>query len=135
MSKTQITRAEYLQLLGLKMMGNQHLAKLDDLIETAKEIVGEEDQWAHVGDMMFTESQTVDETLRKLTITVLPEPPRPSIMEGWEVEPHVIDGEQAYSLVHATKGRILIPNESADLIEALLKLAAPAVPQENQVAN
>jgi hypothetical protein len=135
MSKTQITRAEYLQLLGLKMMGNQHLAKPNDLIETAREITGEDDRWGHIGDMMFTEDQTVDETLRKLSITVLPEPPKLPISDGWEVEPAVVNDEQAYFLVHPTKGRFQIPNESAELIEAMLRAVAPLIPQEPTVAD
>lgn len=135
MSKITITRAEYLQLLGMKMMSDRHLARLNELVDSARAITGEEDKWGHMGDLMFTEDETVDNQLRKLGITVLPETPKPAIAEGWEVEPSVVNDEQAYFLVHATKGRFQIPNESADLIEALLKAVAPSIPQEPTIAN
>lgn len=141
--KTTITRAEYLQLLGLKIMADRHLSELDHLVDAAKSIVGEEDKFAHMGDLMFTESMAVDESLRKLEIKVLPDPPKPAISEGWEVEPIVLDqgGEnerQGYLLVRDTGGgREEIPLEcaAAPIVEALLKAVAPSTPPEDLRAD
>jgi hypothetical protein len=143
MRKTQITRAEYLQLLGMKTIGDQHLAALNELLAVACSIVGEEDKWSHMGDCFWTDDQTVAATLKKMEITVLPEPPIPLITKGWEVEPIILDmgkpeERQGYLLVRGEgEGREEIPLDvkAAPIIEALIRAVAPSIPEDNNGKN
>jgi hypothetical protein len=132
MSKSTITRAEYTQLLGLKLLAEQNVKKLDEYRDVAASIAGEEEKFGHIGDMIWSD-QSVDETLSKLKITVLPDPPRPAIAEGWVLEPIVIDERgpeerQGYLLVRETADRreeIPLDPKAAEIFLALQRALPP----------
>lgn len=70
-SKKTITRDEYLQLLGLKMLGNLASGHIEEYVKAARAIVAEESDWGHMADMMYDSDLTVDEQLKKLDIKIL----------------------------------------------------------------
>lgn len=134
MSKTTITRAEYLQLLGMKKMADTYTAQIQELIKAGQTISGEGDSYGHIADAFWADSNTLSEALRKLHITVLPDPPVTPVTQGWEIEPIVVNDEQGYLLVRGTgenREELPLPLKTKDLMEALLRAQAPSVPPED----
>ena len=79
--KSSITHAEYLQLQGLKAMAQQHVEAITRVAVAARQIVGEPSRekydCGHVDDLMWSDNEAVDNTLRKMGITVDPPLPAP----------------------------------------------------------
>jgi hypothetical protein len=68
--KTSITHKEYLQLVGLRTLAEQHQHYLRDIAAAIREIVGELDEHlGHSGDCAWGEVE-VDQLLSNLDITV-----------------------------------------------------------------
>ncbi len=57
MEKTTITRAEYVQLRGLKLIAERHLSAINEIVENARLITGEEGRFGYMGDLMFSEGR------------------------------------------------------------------------------
>jgi hypothetical protein len=74
-AKPQITRAEYLQLLGLLTLAERHNKSLEEIRAAAAEITGERDSHGapsdngHTADAVYG-SRDLDELLRLLNIAV-----------------------------------------------------------------
>lgn len=70
--KTTITRSEYLQLLGLRLLAQRANSELYRLIDAAGAIIGEDEpRRGHIGDTFWgDESDDVDTMLRKMKVTV-----------------------------------------------------------------
>lgn len=82
-NKTTITRAEYLQLVGLRASAIRHVGQLKELVLAAVEITGEyedrdgvrrPEKYGHASDLIWSDPDSrdgdVDGQLRKLGITV-----------------------------------------------------------------
>lgn len=82
MTSKTITRSQYLQLLGLKTLAEQHNRKLEDIIQAVADIVdgrGEKgDIDGNVDDMVYSSVIGVDDLLQKLEISIADEPLPPS---------------------------------------------------------
>jgi hypothetical protein len=75
--KIEITRNEYLQLVGLKTIAMMYYRRMKDVEEAVIAITGEEDKHGHACDFVWDENITVDALLEKMEITVfLQEPAR-----------------------------------------------------------
>lgn len=72
--KSKITKSEYLQLLGLFTIADQHQKVCDDAGKSASEIIGEDYTDGSISDAMWGDSgevsTRVDEMLRRAKITV-----------------------------------------------------------------
>lgn len=68
--KTEITHAEYLQLLGLGLLAKNHTANLLDIVSSASALVGEKDNSGHAADEMWSDDPSIDTLLERLSITV-----------------------------------------------------------------
>jgi len=140
MKKNTITRAEYLQLLGLTIIANRACAEIKRLIEAAQAIVGEDSkEYGHIDDLMWSDQFTVDEILRKLEIKVEAEKPT----GGSAVEPVILDergpnerqGYILWRMQGAQREEIPLNPEAADLVRDLLKQMAPSAPPEDLRAD
>jgi hypothetical protein len=67
--KKSITKNEYWQLVGLQTLANNYMAKVDDLENVAKEIVGELEDTGYITDMIGGD-RDIDEILKILGITI-----------------------------------------------------------------
>ncbi len=67
-----ITRAQYLQLLGLQLIAERHLNALRDAERAARELVGVEEEGSLIDDAMWG-SRTIDEVLAVSDIKVADE--------------------------------------------------------------
>lgn len=82
-----ITRAQYLQLLGLVTLARHHNAALNDIVAAALDITDERDeegkrnQWGHTSDLIYSE-ESLDAKLGYMKITVAPDAPANG--EGWK---------------------------------------------------
>lgn len=80
-----ITRAQYLQLLGLKLLAGNHWRAIEDLDKTAMQITDERDRdgnpetCGHTSDVMLDKDATIEDLLKRLNITVAPGEPG-----GWK---------------------------------------------------
>jgi hypothetical protein len=72
MRKETITRAEYLQLLGLSLMASQHDQKMRDIRDSIYELLGtseDDDKHSHVSDLLWGgDYMNVDRLLKGLNI-------------------------------------------------------------------
>jgi hypothetical protein len=76
-AKETISRAEYLQLLGLSLMANQHAKKMEEIRDSIYELLGtseSDDQHGHVSDLLWAGDRNVSVNwlLKGLNITVEP---------------------------------------------------------------
>lgn len=68
-----VSKAEYQQLLGLKLLADQHNAALKAIVEAGEAILSEErGGHGHVADTMYAERGGIDDLLRLLNLTVEP---------------------------------------------------------------
>jgi hypothetical protein len=69
---TEITRAQYLQLVGLLTLAQRHYVTLREIERAACEITGEEfNEGGHTGDEIYTDGPPdADDLLRRLGIAV-----------------------------------------------------------------
>jgi hypothetical protein len=71
MDKTQITRSEYQQLLGLFVLAKRHQTALAEILNAVVEITGEGRDDGHCSDQVYgSDDPNVDALLKKLGITV-----------------------------------------------------------------
>lgn len=74
MAKDALTRAEYLQFLGLVAMARQHTRKVNDIRDAMYELLGtsdEDDKRGWISDLIWAPDQTSAEmALKGLEITV-----------------------------------------------------------------
>jgi hypothetical protein len=73
-----ITHERFLQLVGLKALAHYYNIKSEELrpaIYTALQITEESDPSSHVSDFIWDDDTTVEETLKRLNIGVLPPDP------------------------------------------------------------
>jgi hypothetical protein len=68
--KTQITKAEYYQVVGLLVLARKHDEVMRDIAESVRAIVGEDDDMGHAYDACWDTSIDADDLLRKLKIEV-----------------------------------------------------------------
>jgi len=68
-SKQSITKSEYHQLLGLRVIAKRHWDALNEIEKAAREITGEKEGHGHADDMM-SGSRPIDEGLEILGIKV-----------------------------------------------------------------
>jgi hypothetical protein len=71
--KTEISRNEYLQLVGLLVLAKRHNDALDEIVRAAAEITGESDEYGGfglTGDVAYGHDPDADALLRHLEITV-----------------------------------------------------------------
>jgi hypothetical protein len=74
--KTEISRSEYLQLVGLLTLAKRHTAALRDLERAAAEITGDREEYGSFGltsDVLYQDDPDADDLLRRCGITVTPE--------------------------------------------------------------
>lgn len=73
--KTTITKSEYLQLLGLKMLADESSRHQQELLKSASKITGEEhDRGGHTSDLIYDQNTSVNHALKMLGITVVDSP-------------------------------------------------------------
>lgn len=80
-TKTTITRAEYLQLVGLMALAERHNEKLKDIAVCALDLTGESDDMGHTYDAVYSGEYDADGLLQRLGITV-EDPDPPAIVGG-----------------------------------------------------
>jgi hypothetical protein len=70
--KTEITKEEYLQLVGLLTLARQHKKMVDEIEEAMKQVIGEEADYGHCGDAIWENdgTYTANDLLKKLKIKV-----------------------------------------------------------------
>lgn len=61
--KAKITKSEYLQLLGLKTLAIQCNSKLDDLFESARKILEDDEACGWTSDLIYDDNTTLDHVL------------------------------------------------------------------------
>lgn len=67
--KTEISKSEYLQLVGLLTLASQHERAMEDIRTAALQITGETDDCGHTCDAIWN-GYSADELLGKLGIKV-----------------------------------------------------------------
>jgi hypothetical protein len=67
--KTKVSKAQYLQLVGVLALAEMYHAKLRDLHDAARAITEEQDNCGHTNDAVYSDFDA-DALLRKLKITV-----------------------------------------------------------------
>lgn len=74
MAKDSITKAEYLQFVGLDALARQHSRKMNDIREAMYELLGssdEDDQRGWISDLLWAGEQvTVDHALKGMGVAV-----------------------------------------------------------------
>lgn len=68
-TKKTITHAEYLQLLGLRLIADRHQSAMDELSKAAAAITGETDELGHTYDYVWS-NRELDEMLDVLELKV-----------------------------------------------------------------
>jgi len=61
--KTKISKSEYLQLLALKTLATQYNRKIEDLCESAKEILEDTEVCGWTTDLIYDDNTTLDHVL------------------------------------------------------------------------
>lgn len=68
--KTSISKKEYHQLLGLKVLADKHNQSMHEIVAAAKELVGDADKdYSHMDDWAWGSRET-DEVLRLMKVEV-----------------------------------------------------------------
>ena len=70
--KTTISRAEYLQLLGLLTLARKHARIVHESEDLMAEILGD-DGGGDISDTIFSEDRDLEEMLRRMEITFIEE--------------------------------------------------------------
>lgn len=68
--KTKITRSEYLQLIALKTLAVQYNSKIEDICESAKEILEDTEVCGWVSDLIYDDRATLDVLLKANNIKI-----------------------------------------------------------------
>lgn len=74
MAEKTITKPQYYQLIGLKVLAERHNKALEEIIQAAADLLdardGSGDADGFIADTIYSNSITVDALLKKLDITV-----------------------------------------------------------------
>lgn len=67
--KTKVSKTEYLQIMGLLVLGKQHHDAVNAIERALAALTGDESEWGHCGDAIFGD-YSAKELLGKLDIKI-----------------------------------------------------------------
>lgn len=68
--KTEITKLEYWQIIGLLTIAAQHNEALKEIEKSLRKVTGEESEFGHCGDAIYCD-YSADELIKKLKLKVV----------------------------------------------------------------